>query len=68
MSSMRRPRSTAASTYAIPFARVNPSSWTAVAPASRMWYPLTLIAFHFGISRAQNSTTSTTSRIEGTGG
>ena len=66
--STARPRSRAASTYAIASARVNATSCTAVAPASRMWYPLTLIAFHFGISRAQNSTTSTTRRIEGSGG
>ena len=37
MSSAFSPRSTHASTYAIPFARVNPTSCAAVAPASRMW-------------------------------
>ena len=36
-SSTRSPRSIAASTYAIPSAIVNASSWTAVEPASRMW-------------------------------
>jgi hypothetical protein len=36
-SSTSRPRARAASTYAIPSARVNASSWAAVAPASRMW-------------------------------
>ena len=36
-SSTRRPRASAASTYAIPSAMVNASSWTAVEPASRMW-------------------------------
>ncbi len=36
-SSTRRPRAIAASTYAIPSAIVNASSWTAVEPASRMW-------------------------------
>ena len=32
-----RPASTAAWTYAMALAKVNASSWTAVAPASRMW-------------------------------
>ncbi len=36
-SSIRRPRASAASTYAMPSAMVNASSWTAVEPASRMW-------------------------------
>ena len=36
MASTSRPRRTAASKYAIPFASVKPISWTAVAPASRM--------------------------------
>ena len=31
------PAATAASQYAMPFARVNASSWAAVEPASRMW-------------------------------
>ena len=35
-SSTARPRPTAASTYAMPSARVKASSWAAVAPASRM--------------------------------
>src|SRR5437762_1026970 len=61
--STSRPRATASSTYAIPFARVNPISCTAVAPASRMWYPLTLIAFHRGTSREQNSLASSEGRI-----
>src|SRR3989454_2589875 len=37
IASTSRPRDTAASRYAIPFAMVNPISWAAVAPASRMW-------------------------------
>ena len=36
-SSTARPASTAAWTYAIPFASVNAISWAAVEPASRMW-------------------------------
>ena len=35
--STARPRSTDARTYAIAFAKVNASSCTASAPASRMW-------------------------------
>ena len=35
--STSRPRSSAACTYAIAFAKVNASSCTASAPASRMW-------------------------------
>jgi hypothetical protein len=35
--STARPAAMAASTYAIPLASVNASSWTAVEPASRMW-------------------------------
>ncbi len=38
-SSTCSPAAIAASTYAMPFASVNASSWTAVEPASRMWYP-----------------------------
>jgi len=38
--------STAAPAYAIPLASVNASSWTAVEPASRMWYPEIEIVFH----------------------
>ena len=51
-----------------PFASVNASSWAAVEPASRMWYPETEIGCQSGISCAQNSTMSVTSRIEGSGG
>jgi hypothetical protein len=32
---------------------VNATSWTAVDPASRMWYPLIEIVFQFGSSRSQ---------------
>ena len=49
----RAPASTAARQYAIPFASVNASSWTAVEPASRMWYPEIEIVFQFGSRSAQ---------------
>ncbi len=44
------------------------SSCSDVAPASRMWYPLTEIVFHFGTSFAQNAKMSVMIRIEGRGG
>ena len=44
------------------------SSCTAVAPASRMWYPLTEIVFQRGTSFAQNAKMSVISRIDGRGG
>ncbi len=47
------PASIAACTYAIPSASVNATSCTAVAPASRMWYPLTEIVFHRGMCSPQ---------------
>ena len=47
-SSMSSPASIAAWTYAMPFASVKAISSWAVAPASRMWYPLTLIVFQRG--------------------
>ena len=47
---------------------MNASSCTAVAPASRMWYPLTEIVFHCGTSSAQNAKMSVMIRIEGRGG
>src|SRR4030095_637774 len=37
-------------------------------PASRMWYPLTEIVFHFGASFEQNPKMSVMSRIDGRGG
>ena len=37
-------------TYSMPSRSVNASSCSAVAPASRMWYPLTEIVFHCGTS------------------
>ena len=67
-SSTSRPESTAACTYAMALAKVKASSCTAVAPASRMWYPLMLIVFQRGASRLQYPKTSVTSRIEGLGG
>ena len=67
-SSTSSPRSIAASTYAKPSASVKASSCAAVEPASRMWYPEIEIGWNSGISRAQNSTMSTTSRMDGSGG
>jgi len=67
-SSGDRPASTAARQYAIPFATVNPSSCTAVAPASRMWYPEIEIVFQRGIRSAQYANRSVVSLIEGFGG
>ena len=55
-------------TYSMPSRRVNASSCSAVAPASRMWYPLTEIVFQRGTSRAQNPKMSVMSRIDGRGG
>ena len=55
-------------TYSIPSRSVKASSCSAVAPASRMWYPLTEIVFQRGTSLAQNAKTSVMSRIEGRGG
>jgi len=39
--------------YSRAWAKVNATSWGAVAPASRMWYPETEIGFHFGSRSAQ---------------
>ena len=55
-------------TYSMPSRNVNASSCRAVAPASRMWYPLTEIVFQLGTSRAQNSKISVMRRIDGLGG
>ena len=37
----------------MPFASVNATSWTAVEPASRMWYPLIEMVFQRGSSASQ---------------
>ncbi len=50
-SSTSSPASTPHCTYSMPSRSVNASSWSAVAPASRMWYPLTEIVFQRGTSR-----------------
>ena len=47
-SSTFSPALSAASTYAIAFESVNPTSCTAEHPFSRMWYPEIEIVFHFG--------------------
>ena len=52
----------------MPSASVKATSCTAVAPASRMWYPLTEIVFHRGIVRPQYANRSVIRRIEGLGG
>ena len=67
-SSTSSPASTPHCTYSMPSRSVNASSCSAVAPASRMWYPLTEIVFHFGTSVAQNAKMSVMSRIDGRGG
>ena len=67
-SSTSSPAATAACTYAMALAKVNASSCVAVAPASRIWYPLMLMVFQRGTFSAQYRNTSTTSRIDGRGG
>ena len=52
----------------MPSARVKASSWAAVAPASRMWYPLIDTGCQRGIFRLQKSIMSTTMRTAGRGG
>jgi len=47
------PAAIAASQYAMPFASVNASSWAALAPASRMWYPEIEIVLKPGSRSAQ---------------
>ena len=44
------------------------SSWAAVAPASRMWYPETDTGWYLGTSAAQNSSRSPIRRRCGSGG
>ena len=51
-----------------PFASVSASSWAAVLPASRMWYPDTEIGCQRGISAVQKRIVSATIRIDGRGG
>ena len=52
----------------MPSASVKASSWTAVAPASRMWYPLIDTGCQRGMCRVQKSIMSTTMRTAGRGG
>ena len=47
--STSRPRAVAVRTYSSPSAIVKASSWSAVAPASCMWYPEIEIEFHLGM-------------------
>src|SRR5262249_47451767 len=67
-SSTGRPASIPYCTYSTPSRSVNASSWSAVEPASRMWYPEIEIVFQRGTCFAQNANWSVTSRIEGRGG
>ena len=67
-SSIARPRSSAASTYSRALARVKATSWTAVEPASRMWYPEIEMGFQRGTCSAQKAMTSVTRRSDGCGG
>src|SRR4029078_6688137 len=62
------PASTPHCTYSMPSRSVNASSCSDVEPASRMWYPLTEMVFHFGTSVEQNWKMSVISRIDGRGG
>jgi hypothetical protein len=52
----------------MPLRSVKASSWTAVEPASRMWYPLMETVFYLGTYRAPNSTVSLMSFSDGSGG
>ena len=52
----------------MPLAKVKASSCTAVAPASRMWYPLMLMVFQLGTWSEQYLNTSVTRRMECLGG
>src|SRR6267378_4509713 len=52
----------------MPSASVNANSCTAVAPASRMWYPEIDTGLNFGTCRAVNSIMSVTMRTAGSGG
>ncbi len=67
-SSTSRPASIPYCTYSMPSRSVKASSCAAVAPASRMWYPLTETVFHFGTSFEQNAKMSVMSRIDWRGG
>ena len=67
-SSTRRPASTPHCTYSIPSRSVKASSCAAVAPASRMWYPLTEIVFQRGVASDANAKMSVMIRIDGRGG
>jgi hypothetical protein len=47
---------------------VNATSWEAVEPASRMWYPDMDIVFQLGTLSEQYAKMSVMSRIDGSGG
>src|SRR5215469_7535841 len=67
-SSTGRPASIPYCTYSTPSRSVKASSWSAVEPASRMWYPEIEIVFQRGTCFAQKENWSVISRIEGRGG
>ncbi len=58
----------AAFTYSMALANVNANSWMAVEPASLMWYPLMLIAFHLFMFLEQYSNRSVISLTLSIGG
>ena len=62
------PASIPYSTYSMPSRSVKASSWRAVEPASRMWYPEIEIVFHFGTRSMQKENWSVMRRMEGRGG
>src|SRR5215831_14063060 len=64
-SSTGRPASIPYFTYSTPSRSVNASSWSAVEPASRMWYPEIEIVFQRGTFFAQKENWSVTRRIDG---
>src|SRR5437016_1621868 len=67
-SSTASPVDRARRTYSSPFANVKPSSCTAVAPASRMWYPEIEIGLKLIFAREVNRKMSATSHSDGSGG
>ena len=62
------PASIPYSTYSMPSRSVKASSWSAVEPASRMWYPEIEMVFHFGTRSRQKENWSVIRRIDGRGG
>ncbi len=67
-SSTESPRDAAKRAYSKPSASVKPSSCTAVAPASCMWYPEIEMELNRGMNVAVCSMMSPTMRMLGAGG